>query len=184
MQTFYLSYYDSINEPKAKSFMQTCTDVIHRNKPKQLYFLFSSTGGSVDAGIVMFNYLRALPVEIIMHNIGSVDSMANVVFLAANVRYAAPHSSFLFHGIIWPFPQGTQLTYNQLQEIRSRFQIDEAKMTGIIKERTKMSLEDLEKLFGQGESKDATFAMQKGIIQEIKEAKVPDGAPFLSLNFA
>jgi len=73
----------------------------HRRQPKPdvLYFLFSSNGGSVNAGIALYNFLRALPVEIIMHNTGSIDSIATVIFLAADKRYAALHSTFLFHGV-------------------------------------------------------------------------------------
>ena len=41
-----------------------------------------------------------------MHNIGSIDSIANVIFLAGQKRYAAPNSSFLFHGIVMNFNAG------------------------------------------------------------------------------
>ena len=61
-QTLYISYYDAINDQKTRALMALCANVIAQQSPDRLYFLFSSTGGSVDAGIALFNYLRALPV--------------------------------------------------------------------------------------------------------------------------
>jgi len=59
----YISYYDAITESKARGFIQACAEAIAQTKPGQLYFLFSSNGGSVDAGITVYNYLRALPIR-------------------------------------------------------------------------------------------------------------------------
>ncbi len=170
--TVYVSYYDVINEQKAKAFMQACAQIVPQDKPAQLYFLFSSTGGSVDAGVALHSYLRALPVPITMHNIGSIDSIANVVFLAADERYAAPHASFLFHGVQWGFGQGAQMTRSQLQEVVSRFRGDETKIVNIISQRTSISADELKQLFHQGENKDLAFAKQKGIIRAVREPKV------------
>ena len=90
----YINFYDGINEAKVKTLMSLLSDVVARQKPETLYFLFSSPGGAVGAGIVLYNFLKALPVEIVMHNTGSVDSIGTVIFLAGAKRYAAVHSSF------------------------------------------------------------------------------------------
>jgi len=184
VNTTYLSYYDVINEQKTRSLMEACAQAIARTTPDQLYFLFSSTGGSVDAGIALYNYLRALPVPLVMHNTGSIDSIANVIFLAADKRYAAPHSSFLLHGLTWTFAQGATLTWTQLQETTGSFRGAEGRMIGIIQERTTLSEPELRALFHQGETKDLDFAKAKGIIQDILPPKVPPDAPFFALNFA
>ena len=179
----YLSYYDVINEAKARALMAACAEAISTTKPERLYFLLSSTGGSVDAGVALYNYLRALPVPVTMHNTGSIDSIANVVFLAADERYANPHSTFLLHGIHWGFAQGAQLSWSQLQETVGRFKADEARMANIIRDRTSITPEELVSLFRQGETKDLSFATSKGLIKDIREVKVPAGAPFFALNF-
>jgi ATP-dependent Clp protease protease subunit len=183
-QTVYISYYDVINEQKTKSLMALCADIIAQYNPGRLYFLFSSTGGSVDAGVAMYNYLRALPVPLVMHNTGSVDSIANVIFLAADERYANPNSSFLLHGISWGFAQGANLTWAALQETVSRFKADEARMSGIITARTTILADELTVLYRQGDSVGLTYARDKGLVRDIVEAKVPAGAPFIACNFA
>ena len=180
--TAYISYYGAISEVNTRTAMDTCAGVIEQAKPSNLYFLFSSTGGSVDAGMALYNYLRALPVPIVMHNIGSVDSIANVVFLAADKRYAAPYSMFLLHGITWGFGKGANLTWSQLQESVSAFRADESRITGVITSRTKITSDELMELFHQGETKDLAFAQEKDIIQEVREPKIEAGAVLVSLN--
>ena len=182
--TTYITYYDAINEQKAKALMALCADVIATQKPDRLYFLFSSPGGSVSAGVTLFNYLRSLPVPIVMHNTGSVDSIAAVVFLAADERYANPHASFLLHGVKWGFPQGANLDWPALQETVNSFKGDEARISGIITGRTQMSAEELERLYRQGDLVGPALAKEKGLIRDVLEAKVPSGTSLISCNFA
>src|SRR5881396_644821 len=87
-KTIYINYFDGINEAKVKVLMAVCSELIGKQHPDQLYFLFSSNGGSINAGITFYNFLRALPTEIVMHNIGSIDSIATVIFLAGEKRFA------------------------------------------------------------------------------------------------
>jgi len=164
--------------------MAICSDIVAKQKPTTLYFLFSCAGGSVNAGITLYNFLRALPVEIVMHNTGSIDSIATVIFLAASKRYAAKHSTFLFHGVNWQFPKDTSLTFSQLQENLSRFKQEEAKIAGIIAERCKLTEAEIRELFFQGESKNLEFAIEKGIIDEVRDAAVPKDAPLITVNLS
>lgn len=182
IDTIYVSYFDSINAAKTKAFMAICSDIVAKQKPRSIYFLFSSTGGEVNAGVTLYNFLRALPVEIVMHNCGSTDSIANVVFLAASKRYAAKHSSFLFHGITWTFGAGASLSFSQLKENLSSFEREESKIVSILAERTKMSEAEIKELFREGESKDLKFAIDKGVISEIREPAVPKDAPLVTVN--
>jgi ATP-dependent Clp protease, protease subunit len=181
-KTIYINYFDGINESKVKALMAICSDIVASQRPDTLYFLFSSNGGSVNAGIALYNFLRALPVEIVMHNTGSIDSIATVIFLAANKRYAALHSTFLFHGVQLNFPQGAVLNHTQLQERVSMIKQDENKIAGIIAARTTLSEGEIRQLFHQGEAKDLTFAIEKGIIHEAKDAAIPKDAPFMTVN--
>jgi ATP-dependent protease ClpP protease subunit len=162
--------------------MSAVSDIINREKPDTIYCLFSSTGGVVDGAITLYNFLRALPVEIIMHNTGSVDSAANIIFLAADTRYASKHSSFLFHGTSQPFIANTRFTKNQIAETLSSLNVLESKMIGVMTDRTKLTTEEIKSLFSQGEPKYPDFALDKGIISEIKDPKIPPGIPILSFN--
>ncbi len=181
-KTFYVNYFDSINDIKVKAVMAIFAEIITKEKPDTIYCLFSSSGGFVEPGISLYNYLRALPVELIMHNTGSIDSIANVIFLAADRRYTAKHSSFMYHGVNWNFAANTSMNRTQLSETLSSIDSSESKISGIITERTKLTTEEIKALFSQGETKDAPFALDKGIINEIRNPTIPKDAPFFSFN--
>ena len=176
-ETVYLTFHDNISVDSAKRFIDFCTKVNQQYQPQNLYFLFSSGGGAVDSGVTMYNFLLSLPQKVIMHNVGTIDSIANAVFLAGAERYASPTSAFLLHGINWNFPQPTTLTYSQIMEIVSRFDAAEQLTAQIIADRCSLTSDEVRQLFRQGESKTPAFALEKGIISEIRNISVPPGAP-------
>jgi ATP-dependent protease ClpP protease subunit len=179
--TVYLTFHDNINLESANRMMDFCAKAIQQYSPQRLYFLFSSGGGAVDSGVTLFNYLRGLPEEVIMHNVGTIDSIANAVFLAGEIRYATPASSFLLHGVSWTFPQATILTYAQMQETMSRFDAAEQLFAQIVGDRSKLPPQEVRDLFRQGQSKGPQFALDKGFIHEIREVKIPEGASLHSI---
>jgi hypothetical protein len=126
------------------------------------------------------NFLRALPIELTMHNTGSIDSIANIIFLSANTRYTSVHSSFMFHGIFHPI--NASLKKIQLQELLSGINVSESKVAGIISERTNLTTKEIKRLFLQGETKDAPFALKKGLVTEIRDPKIPKDTEILSFN--
>ncbi len=180
--TIYINFFDGINDSKVKTLMGMVSQIVAQHKPQTLYFLFSSPGGQVNAGIVLYNFLRALPVEIVMHNTGAVDSIGTVIFLAGAKRYAASHSTFLFHGVQTIFQANAQFGHVQLVEQLSMLRQDENKIAGIISERSQLTLAEIKELFHQGESKDISFAKDKGIIHDVREPAIPKDAPFITIN--
>jgi ATP-dependent protease ClpP protease subunit len=181
-KTIYINFFDGISDPKVKALMAMLSEIVARQKPEVLYFLFSTSGGSVAAGIVLHNFLRALPVEIIMHNTGSVDSIGTIIFLAAAKRYGAPQSTFLFHGVQTMFPPNVPISHPQLVERLSMIKEDENKIAGIIAARSNLSETEIRQLFHQGESKNLAFAKEKGIIDDVRDAAIPKDAPFVTIN--
>jgi ATP-dependent protease ClpP protease subunit len=160
-KTVYVNFFDVINAAKVKTIMAVVSDLVSQQKPDVIYCLFSSPGGEVEAGISLYNFLRSLPVEIVMHNTGSIDSIANVVFLSASTRYASTHSSFLFHGVNWGFAANTNVNRTQLNEILSGLDASESKISGVLTERTKLTTAEVRALFTQGESRILLLLYQK-----------------------
>src|SRR6266536_1225344 len=81
---FYINYFDAITDGKVRGLMALCSEILAKVNPTPttLYFALSSPGGSVAAGITLYNLLRGLPVHIVMHNTVSVDSIATVIFVS------------------------------------------------------------------------------------------------------
>jgi len=180
-ETVYLNFHQGVDLQSVNRFMTLSTQILQQYQPQQLCILLSSGGGSVDSGVTLYNFLRGLPCEIVTHNIGSIDSIANAVFLAGKLRYATKISTFLFHGVTWGFGQGANLTYQQMQETLSRFDAAEQLFAGILVDRTEFRADEVRELFRQGESKDPLFAKSKGVIHDIRDVSVEPGAPVFSV---
>jgi len=167
-KTVYINFYDGIDLVKVNKFIQFTTDVISKYNPTELYYFISSKGGDVDAGFTLYNFLISLQskLTVTMHNIGTIDSIANIIFIAGGKRYAAPNAAFLFHGYTLSFnaPVGKALIDTFVN-------------------RTKLTAEEINTLFNQGESKDVKFALQKGIIDDINPPSVPRGELRLAMSF-
>jgi len=175
MPTSYINFTGQIKEDIANKFMAACAAVVATDHPDCLYFLFSSPGGDVNAGVAIYNYLRALPVaRLVMHNIGSIDSVANVIFHAADERYAAPHSTFHFHGVAMNLAANAHsLNHSQIRELQSQIGALETKIANILASRCQLTVAELQDFFLHGESVDTTFASQKGVIQSVSQPIIP-----------
>ncbi len=181
--TVFITYTDLISDDNVKSLIAVVSDIIAQHNPSQIYFLFSSGGGGVNAGITLYNFLRAIPTEVIFHNIGTVDSIATCIFLAGNKRYASQTSHFLFHGVAVPFKEGQSFNWKQLQEFVSSLQQNEKDIAKIITGRTLITNEEVLSIFDQGTSKGLDFALEKGVIHEVREPLIPTGYRHVACNF-
>lgn len=151
-------------------------------KVSKVYLLLSTPGGNVMNGLNLYNLLKGMPFELTTHNVGNVDSIGNAVFLAGSKRYATSNATFMFHGV------GFNITNDRFEEkdLRERLEgilSDQKRIGGIIAQRTKITEDEAAGLFRQAQTKDASFALDKGIIEEIREINIPPGVPVISLIF-
>lgn len=181
-KTVYLNLYDDITPPKVKVVMAVCADVVTKERPDRLYICFSSAGGNVDAGITLYSFLRGLSVDVIMHNMGSVDSIATAIFMAGDERYASPHSTFLFHGVAMNIAGNSALHLAQMKELISRLEQDENKIVKVLTDRSQLTEIEVRQLFAVGESKSPEFAQERGIVHGICNLVIPKDAKVISFN--
>jgi ATP-dependent protease ClpP protease subunit len=80
MTDFYLYLAAEINATSANNLIQYLGNLIAQ-APTQLTIAMNSPGGNVVQGIAIYNAMLAMPYQITTHNVGNVDSIANVVFL-------------------------------------------------------------------------------------------------------
>lgn len=182
-ETVYLSFAAEINQTTTEGLLGLCSNLVNQGA-KTIYLLLSSPGGNVLNGITIYNILRALPAKVITHNTGSIDSIANVVFLAGEERYSSPNATFMFHGMGFDINQATRFE-EKLRELERLDLIitDQRKIGAIICERTDVSTEEVEKMFREAVTRDPDYAKAHGIIHDIREAKVPPGSPIHQLVF-
>jgi hypothetical protein len=89
----------------------------------------------------------------------------------------------MFHGVGFDVPQAARFEEKLLRERLDALLNDQKKIGSIIQERTKIDEGEIEGLFREAQTKDATFARDKGIVDEIRDIQIPTGAPVFSLVF-
>ena len=178
----YISFSAEINQTTTEGLLSVCAQKVNE-KVEEINLLFSTAGGAVINGINLYNVLRAMPFKLIVYNVGSVNSIGNVVFLAGDERYASPTSSFMFHGVGFDITQTTRLEEKLLRERLDAIASDQSLIASIIAERTNIDAQEVSSLFLEASTKDATFAKEKGIVDDIRDVQIPKGATVLQLAF-
>ena len=179
----YINFYGPIEFNIAQGLMDLCFRLVSQGA-KSLYFLLASPGGEINTGIELYNFLKSLPIHIVMHNMSAIDSIATVVFLSGDERYACPNSSFLFHGAKTTFLKDTSFDVRQINERASSLEKDEEKIKGIITNSTSITEVEMDEFFVSGQATDLNFAEKKGLINGVKMPDIGRDAPFVNINIA
>lgn len=180
--TVYISFSADINPTTTQGLLGVMAQQAQQGV-KTVYLLLSTPGGNVMNGLTLYNVLRAMPFNLITHNVGNVDSIGNAILLAGEERYACPHSTFMFHGVGFDVTQPQRMEEKFLRERLGSILTDQQRIGSIIQERTSISKEEVESLFLEAKTKDAAYARANGIVHDIRDVKIPQGAPILQLVF-
>jgi len=179
----FVSFSAEVIPATTEALIKTFADLANKGC-REVHLLLSTPGGSVMHGMNVFNVLRAMPFTLTTHNVGSVNSIGNVIFLAGERRYACPHATFMFHGVGFDVPQGFRLEEKLLRERLDGIRADQARIAKIIEERASFTdTAEIEGLFLEAATKDPAYAKAKGIVTEVRDVMVPPGAPFIQLAF-
>jgi ATP-dependent Clp protease, protease subunit len=181
-QRIYVSFSAEINPNTTEALIALASNSINRGA-KEIYLMLSTPGGTVMNGLNLYNVLRALPIKLITHNVGNVDSIGNAVFLAGQERYACPHSTFMFHGVGFDTPTQTRFEEKSLRERLNSILADQKRIGDIVRERTHISASQIRNLFKEARTKDADYARSVGIVHDIRDVTIPSGSSIFSLVF-
>lgn len=178
----YVTFSAEINPSTTESLIAVMADCANKGV-QRVYLMLSTPGGSVMNGMTIYNVLRAMPFELATHNVGNVDSIGNVIFLAGAHRYASPHSTFMFHGVGFNAPPNQRFEEPFLRERLDGILADQQRIGSVMEEHSNLTGDQIAELFRAAQTKDAAYAVGCGIVHEIREAEVPAGAPVVSLVF-
>src|SRR5262249_3680075 len=64
---------------------------------QHVHLLFQSSGGTVSDGVCLYNFLRMLPIEVSLYNVGTVASAGALAYLGAKVRKVSATGTFMLH---------------------------------------------------------------------------------------
>ncbi len=177
----YISFSADINLNTTENLIKVVAHCANQEVQK-VHLLFSTTGGTVIQGLNLYNVLKGMPFELIMHNVGSVNSIGNIIYLSGNKRLATASATFMFHGVGFTLQQGQRLEQKDLQEKLDSIFSDQKRMGDIISAHTQLTESEVESLFREAQTKDASFALSKGIIHEIQEVTITPSTPIITLT--
>jgi len=178
----YVSFTAEIVPKTTEALLGVCAEFANRGTD-EIYLLLSCPGGSVMHGLTIHNVLRGLPCKVITHNVGNVDSIGNMVFLAGDRRYASPGTTFMFHGVGFDVRQPMRFEEKLLRERLGSIQADQKRIGSVIIDRTNITEQEVNDLFLEAVTRDVDYALARGIIHEIRDVQIPRGAPVQQLVF-
>jgi ATP-dependent Clp protease, protease subunit len=178
----YVSFSAEIDATTTENLIGVMTECMNK-KVEQVYLLLSSPGGSVMHGFNLYNILKGMPFKLITHNVGNVDSIGNMVFLAGEERYACPNAIFMFHGVGQSLPQNTRLEEKDIREKLDSLTKNNKRIGDIIAEHSKLDDKKIASLFLQANTLNAQEALNGGIIHDIRDVSLVSGNPVVSLVF-
>ena len=154
----------------------TYTNNLALGGASRLTVAISSPGGSVNAGITIYNVLRAAPFKVVAHNIGNVDSIATVIFLAGDERYANSASSFMFHGVAVNPNGSVRMDEAGLEQTLASVRSDNNRIAQIIAERSTLDADGCSDLIKAQHTKGPEWALSVDFIHGVSEFEFPEGA--------
>ncbi len=89
----------------------------------------------------------------------------------------------MFHGVGFDITDKIRLEEKNLRERLDSIKNDQQRIGKIISDNTSLKQADIEKLFLEAQTKDATYARTNGIIHDIRDIQIPAGATVLQLVF-
>ncbi|MGI0045964.1 MAG: ATP-dependent Clp protease proteolytic subunit [Nitrosotalea sp.] len=169
-----------INNPSINLLMTTIDNKM-KEGVRDFVLLLSSHGGDTAAGLTGYNYLKGLPVKITTCNIGTVSSIAVVLYCAGNRRISVPHAKFLIHEPYWSFKE-SNLDECEIDEISKRLSIYKQNVAKVIAKSTgKTVLEVLESMH-QRTTFTPEEALSWGLTHEINSELFEEHSEVISIN--
>jgi ATP-dependent Clp protease protease subunit len=133
----------------------------------------SSPGGNVVNGISIYNTMLALSYDLTTHNVGNVDSIANIIFLGGKNRISNNNSTFMFHSVSFDGNANERLEEKNLLEKLDVIKSEHKRISSIIAARSGLSQRTCINLFKKQATRDAAWAMKNGIANSVSEFKIP-----------
>jgi ATP-dependent Clp protease protease subunit len=159
------------------------SDMVHRvfeavadmteDRIETAHILIQSNGGYVSDGICLYNYLKQLPIRIVMYNAGAVASIAVIVYLAGEQRYASETARFMVHKSHASAPHGARP--DALRIIVEGLQADDARTERILRNHVQLREEHWQTHAYSDLHLTAQEAKEVGLVQDVCDFAPPKG---------
>jgi ATP-dependent Clp protease protease subunit len=168
----YLGYTGPIDSGGVGRVAAALNDAVN-NRFDEVQLSFSSLGGYVSDGIYLYNHIRGLPINVVIHNTGSVSSIAVAVFVAGAERYCSKHAMFMIHPTVMPSQEG--MTAERLQSSLNAALADDARTENILRDRAAIPGEILVARRFKDVYITPKEAVIYGLVHAVKDFFLPEG---------
>lgn len=134
---FQIHFSGPITPASVEVLRNAILDAITNKGAKDIQILMSSEGGDLNSGFTAYNYIRAFArtANVSVVNMGTIESIAVMPFLAADDRMSVKHARFLLHNFTWTFPHAP-IDINRVYENVQSLDYDVERYVRIFEERT------------------------------------------------
>jgi len=149
------------------------------NGVKKVNLLIQSCGGNIHDGFALYTYLKNMPMDISTYNCGFIASIAMLIFLSANNRYASKLSKFMIHKSTLCIVNPTNIP--EIKNKSNAIERDDSNIESILKTKINMP-EDQWVIYKKMDlfiSPDE--ALKYGIIHGISEFEPIESLPLVSI---
>ena len=175
MSTHVIHFTGPINSTSCGQLIAQCSQAIQQDASRILLKI-ATMGGDCSYGFTMYNFLLSLPVPVHTHNLGTVESMGNILFLAGEQRTASRHSKFLYHSFYWNL--NNSVDHARMAEYAMCLDYDLDLYARIVAERTANAAEALDIhscLKANARLLSPEAALTTGVIHAVDECRVQPG---------
>ena len=171
-----------VNDRSISSLLSALSDISVKYPGTQNVNLYiNSTGGSMEAGYVAYEFLRRYPLKVNAINAATTDSAATMLYCAAPERYSEPLSRFLLHPAAVGISMNGYLKPDQARQAVEDAEQENLKFSDIYKDCLKLPSNDITTLLSSESNRrrlDYAAAKSLGLItQQLDQLpRTPDRA--------
>jgi len=177
----YLVFSGPVTQANARELATVLGSCVNEGH-KEVHLLLNTFGGSVNAGIFLYNFMMGLPFKLVTHNTGSVASIGVAVYLAGKERLACSGASFFTHGVTHTPPAGEGLSAQRLTELHENVLADQKQINKIMGERTRLDEDELNKRSEIEKTTDPQTAVGEGLADRVEEVSIPEDAEVYTIT--
>jgi ATP-dependent Clp protease, protease subunit len=178
MAAHIIHFYGPVTPASIEELRNCALSGIQEGHADELLISISSEGGNLAAGFTAYHFLRSLPVPVTTHNLGNVESIGVLLFLAGEKRLVVQHGRFTLHALHWGFGSGT-VDHDRLAEYTASLDFDVERYAQIFDERTHGASQPVDvrsHLLGRANILASDASVSAGISHSVQEAATPAGA--------
>jgi ATP-dependent Clp protease, protease subunit len=174
----YGTFVGAINQESLQKLFNTFAIAMNSKTVKHIHLIFQTSGGFIGDGIALYNYFKALPIDLTLYNTGTVASIGVIAYLRAKTRKTSKYSAFTIHRT--QRNPGTT-TANVLKSNAESAALDDKRTEAILREHLKLPAEKWDDFDHYDLSFSAQEAVEMGLAQEVLEFSPPAGTNIFNI---